>query len=60
MHSRQSVDIAKLDQEWLQLIWEARKLDLSIEEVRNFLQQKNKSTFILHRNPEVNDTRTKT
>ncbi|MFC4022274.1 anti-repressor SinI family protein [Oceanobacillus longus] len=60
MHSQRSVDIAKLDKEWLHLIREARKLDLSIEEIRNFLQQKNNATFILQGNPEVNYTRTRT
>ncbi|WP_084268712.1 anti-repressor SinI family protein [Oceanobacillus damuensis] len=53
MHSQRSFDISELDQEWLQLIREARNIGLSIEEVSNFLQQKSNSKFILHRNPEV-------
>ncbi|WP_010651342.1 anti-repressor SinI family protein [Oceanobacillus massiliensis] len=53
MHSQLPVDITELDQEWLDLILEAKKLGLSVEEVHYFLQQESVPNFT-PRKTEVN------
>lgn len=41
--------VEELDSEWLQLMLEAKKKGISVEEVRAFLQQRINPSFILYK-----------